>query len=116
MLTSWSGYLFACFCVIRHQLEEKVGLLLGELRTEEALMHRDELHDELQSLERALNKRRAELRDADRLLKEAREGAEQQEEKVRSKSVLGLIVQESKSIQVCNSNMCFVYFSIFLKI
>lgn len=66
----------------RHHLEEKVGVLLGELRTEEALIERNEMLDELRSLERTLSKRRADLRDADRMLREAREGAEQQEEKV----------------------------------
>ena len=70
-------------CLSRHQLEERVEHLLGELRTEEALLERDEMQEELEALERTLGKRRIELREAERMLKEAREEADVAEEKVR---------------------------------
>uniref|UniRef100_F6VQX9 Centriolin n=1 Tax=Ciona intestinalis TaxID=7719 RepID=F6VQX9_CIOIN len=65
----------------KHQLEGRVEDLLGELRTEQALLQQDEMHEELTSLERMLGKRRGELREADVLLRESREEAEKAEEK-----------------------------------
>ncbi|XP_078489417.1 centriolin [Ciona intestinalis] len=65
----------------KHQLEGRVEDLLGELRTEQALLQQDEMHEELSSLERMLGKRRGELREADVLLRESREEAEKAEEK-----------------------------------
>ena len=62
--------------------------LLGELRTEEALLQRDEMTDELEALERTLCKRRSELREAERMLREAREGSDRAEEKVGLKNLL----------------------------
>ena len=71
--------------------------LLGELRTEEALLQRDEMTDELEALERTLSKRRAELREAERMLREAREGADRAEEKVRFGEDYVLVVKPSQT-------------------
>ena len=78
----------ALIIVCRHELEGRVDHLLGELRTEEALLQRDEMQEELEALERTLSKRRSELREADRFLREAREGADRAEEKVGLKMSL----------------------------
>ncbi|XP_076821560.1 centriolin-like [Clavelina lepadiformis] len=68
----------------KHQLEGRVEELLGELRTEEAMMQQEEMQEELAALERTIAKKRAELRDAERMLRAARENADLAEEKAEA--------------------------------
>uniref|UniRef100_H2YWP8 Centriolin n=1 Tax=Ciona savignyi TaxID=51511 RepID=H2YWP8_CIOSA len=65
----------------KHQLEGRVEDLLGELRTEQALLQQEDMQEELSSLERMLGKRRTELREVEVLLREGREEADQAEDK-----------------------------------
>ncbi|KAE8582478.1 hypothetical protein XENTR_v10020136 [Xenopus tropicalis] len=48
-----------------------IGTLITELELEKSLQHHDEIEDEIGCIEKTLLKRRAELREADRLLAEA---------------------------------------------
>ena len=56
--------------------------LLGEMRTEQALLQKEDLEEELLAVEKTLSKRRAELREAERILHQSREEMNEAEEKV----------------------------------
>ena len=57
---------------------------MNELEIEKSLKHREDIVDEIECLERTLLKRRAELREADRLLAEAESELSCTKEKVCS--------------------------------
>nr|CAB3232457.1 centriolin [Phallusia mammillata] len=68
----------------KRQLEGRVEELLGEMRTEQALLQQEDMQEELLALEKTLAKRRAELREAERLLHESRDEAGHTEEKAEA--------------------------------
>lgn len=55
----------------RNFIEGHIDSLLTELELEKSLRHHEDIVDEIECIEQTLLKRRAELREADRLLAEA---------------------------------------------
>lgn len=65
-------------------MEGNLDHLITELELERSLQHHDSIEDEIDCIEKTLLKRRAELREADRLLAEAENELKNTEEKVGS--------------------------------
>lgn len=66
-----------------------MGSLTNELEMEKSLKHHEDIIDEIECIEKTLLKRRAELREADRLLAEAESELSGTKEKVCSVVVWG---------------------------
>lgn len=73
----------------RDFLDGNVESLRNELEIEKSLKHHEDIVDEIECIEKTLMKRRAELREADRLLAEAESELSRTKEKVCSAVVWG---------------------------
>lgn len=73
----------------RDFLDGNVESLMNELEIEKSLKHHEDIVDEIECIEKTLLKRRAELREADRLLAEAESELSRTKEKVCSAVVWG---------------------------
>ena len=77
-------------CVFfRDFIDGNVESLVNDLEIEKSLKHHEDIVDEIECIERTLLKRRAELREADRLLTEAESELSCTKEKVCSVVVWG---------------------------
>lgn len=75
--------------IFRDFIDGNVESLMNELEMEKSLQHHEDIVDEIECIEKTLLKRRAELREADRLLAEAESELSCTEEKVCSVVVWG---------------------------
>lgn len=78
-----------CVCeFFRDFIDGNVESLMNELEIEKSLKHHEDIVDEIECVEKTLLRRRAELREADRLLAEAESELSHTSEKVCA-AVLG---------------------------
>lgn len=73
----------------RDFIDGNVESLMNELEIEKSLKHHEDIVDEIECIEKTLLKRRAELREADRLLAEAESELSRTTEKVCAVALAG---------------------------